>query len=167
MNTGLESWSCNLIDGGLRVDCRRSLHSFDCRYCRRSILFDLPRRGVVGPVFLTGENLASVVVSIQPSYYENPAEAGRYAHLQSISYADGSWEKYDYDADGNRVLVMRPWKDLALASATEANSRSTRYKFSNFDGVTALCIRHLNDRLGSGGVFPDDQNIVSHKAGCL
>jgi len=69
------------------------------------------------------------------SYYENPAEAGRYAHLQSISYADGSWEKYDYDADGNRILVMRPWKDLALASATEANSRSTRYTFSNFDGV--------------------------------
>ena len=30
---------------------------------------------------------------------------------------------------------MRPWKDLALASATEANSRSTRYTFSNSDGV--------------------------------
>jgi len=69
------------------------------------------------------------------TYYENAAQAGRYAHLNSISYPDGSWEKYDYDANGNRVLVMRPWKDLTLAAATEANSRSTRYTYSNFDGV--------------------------------
>lgn len=79
------------------------------------------------------------------TYYENPAEPGRYAHLQSVAYPDGSWEKSDYDTDGNLVLVMRPWKDLPLASATEANARSTRYTYSNSDGVeTSLYAKHIS-----------------------
>jgi RHS repeat-associated protein len=79
------------------------------------------------------------------TYYENPAQPGRYGHLQSISYADGSWEKSDYDTGGNLVLVMRPWKDLTLASATEANARSTRYTYSNSDGVqVALYAKHIS-----------------------
>jgi RHS repeat-associated protein len=79
------------------------------------------------------------------TYYENPAEPGRYAHLQSITYPDGSWEKSDYDTGANRVLVMRPWKDLALASATEANARSTRYTYSNSDGVqVSLHAKHIS-----------------------
>lgn len=68
-------------------------------------------------------------------YYTNPVEDFRYQKLQSIAYPDGSWEKYDYDTAGNRVLVLRPWLDLALASATEANSRSTRSTYSNSDGI--------------------------------
>jgi len=79
------------------------------------------------------------------TYYENPAEAGRYAHLQSVSYPDGSWEKSDYDTGGSLVLVMRPWKDLPLASATEANARSTRYTYSNSDGVqVSLYAKHIS-----------------------
>jgi len=79
------------------------------------------------------------------AYYENPAQPGRFAQLQSITYPDGSWEKYDYNTSGNRVLVMRPWKDLALVSATEANARSTRYTYSNTDGVqVSLNAKHIS-----------------------
>ena len=79
------------------------------------------------------------------TYYENPAQPGRFAHLQSVTYPDGSWEKSDYDANGNLVLVMRPWKDLPLASATEANARSTRYTYSNSDGIqVSLHAKHLS-----------------------
>jgi RHS repeat-associated protein len=69
------------------------------------------------------------------SYYENSGEPGRYAHLQSVTYPDGSWEKYDYDGYGNRVLILRPWKDQSIGTTTEANGYATRYTFSNFDGL--------------------------------
>ena len=73
-------------------------------------------------------------LSIVYSYYEDPSAPGRYAHLQSVTYPDGSWEKYDYDGYGNRVLILRPWKDQPLETATEANSYAVRYTYSNFDG---------------------------------
>jgi len=79
------------------------------------------------------------------TYYENSAEPGRYSKLKSISHPDGSWEKYDYDTSGSKTLSMRPWKDLPLASATEANSKVTRYTYSNFDGVvTSLYAREIS-----------------------
>jgi RHS repeat-associated protein len=71
------------------------------------------------------------------TYYENPAEGGRYGKVATTLSASGSWTKYDYDADGNRALTLRPWKNQPLATATEANSRSTRYTYSNYDGVQA------------------------------
>lgn len=79
------------------------------------------------------------------TYYENASEAGRYAKLKSIEYPDGSWETYDYNTGGGKTLLMRPWKDLMLASATEANSYVTRYTYSNFDGVvTSLNAREIS-----------------------
>ena len=72
-------------------------------------------------------------------YYTVSSETGRFLRLKSITYPDGRWEKYDYDTVGNRVLVLRPWKDLSFASATEANSHAIRTTYSNYDGVeTAL-----------------------------
>ncbi|HSE16369.1 MAG TPA: DUF6402 family protein [Pyrinomonadaceae bacterium] len=72
-------------------------------------------------------------------YYTVASEVGRFIRLKSITHPDGSWEKYDYDTIGNRVLVLRPWKDLSLATATEANSRAIRTTYSNYDGFeTAL-----------------------------
>ena len=70
------------------------------------------------------------------SYYENPAEVGRYRKVQSVTLPNGSWEKYDYDANGNQILLMRPWKDQPLASATEANSYTITYTYSNSDGIS-------------------------------
>lgn len=69
------------------------------------------------------------------AFYENPTEANRYRRVKSIAKPDGSWEKYDYDSNGNKVLVLRPWKDQPLASATEANSYAVSYTYSNTDGI--------------------------------
>lgn len=73
------------------------------------------------------------------AYYEVSSEVGKFTRLKSVTYPDGKWEKYDYDTIGNRVLELRPWKDLSLATATEANSYAIRTTYSNFDGFeTAL-----------------------------
>lgn len=69
------------------------------------------------------------------TYYENPAELGSYGKVKTVTNPDGAWEKNVYDAFGNRTLVLRPWKDLSLAAATEANSRATYYTYSNTDGL--------------------------------
>jgi YD repeat-containing protein len=89
-----------------------------------------------------GEELAQEVVdpdgaalTTSYSYYEDPNEI-RWHKIKSISYADGSWIKYDYDNNGNLSLVLRPWKDLALASATDQNARATLYTYSTSDGIT-------------------------------
>ena len=87
------------------------------------------------------------------SYYENAAEVGRYSRLKSVVNPDGSWEKHDYDSAGNEVLVLRPWKDLTLEAATEANSYATRYTYSNSDGIITSLYTHLlsssTEKIGS------------------
>ena len=70
------------------------------------------------------------------AYYEDPTQAGRYRKLKSVSLPDGSWEKYDYDSMGNRTALLRPWKDLTLASATASNSHAFIYTYTNTDGIT-------------------------------
>ena len=69
------------------------------------------------------------------AYHQVSTEAGRYRRVKSITNPDGSWEQYDYDSTGNRVLVLRPWKDQQLATATEANSYAIRTTYSNYDGI--------------------------------
>ncbi|HEX8000313.1 MAG TPA: RHS repeat-associated core domain-containing protein [Pyrinomonadaceae bacterium] len=76
------------------------------------------------------------------TYYDNPDEI-RWHKIKSIVYADGSWVKYDYDESGNLMLALSPWKDLPLESATEDNSRATRYTYSNFDGIETSFTPHL------------------------
>jgi RHS repeat-associated protein len=90
-----------------------------------------------------GEELFQVVVDPDAAaltttytYYEDPNEV-RWHKIKSISYPDGSWIKYDYDNNGSLALVLRPWKDLALASATDQNARATLYTYSNSDGITS------------------------------
>lgn len=67
------------------------------------------------------------------TYYENASEIHRYQKVQSIVYPDGSWEKYDYDVFWNISKIIRPWKDLDMASATESNSHVTLYGYTNSD----------------------------------
>lgn len=69
------------------------------------------------------------------SFYQVSSEVGRYRRVKSVTKPDGSWEQYDYDASGARVLVLRPWKDQPLATATEANSYAIRTTYSNTDGI--------------------------------
>jgi RHS repeat-associated protein len=79
------------------------------------------------------------------TYYESSSEVGRFRRLKSVANPDGSWEQYDYDSIGNRVLVLRPWKDQTLASASEATSYAVRTTYSNYDGI----IVSLHPRLTS------------------
>jgi RHS repeat-associated protein len=77
------------------------------------------------------------------SYYENGSETGRYSRLKSIVNPDGSWELYDYDSAGNKVLVLRPWKDQSIANAVEDNSHAIRYTYSNSDGIITSLYTNL------------------------
>lgn len=70
------------------------------------------------------------------TYYQVSSETGRYRKVKSITMPDGSWEQYDYDSVGNQVLILRPWKDQPLASASEATSYAIRKTYSNYDGIT-------------------------------
>ncbi len=78
------------------------------------------------------------------TYYENPNfnEEHRYQKVSSVTFPDGSWEKYDYDVFWNVSTIMRPWKDLSMESATEANSQLTIFGYSNSDngvfGISAF-----------------------------
>ncbi len=77
------------------------------------------------------------------SYYENThfSEEHRYQKLRSVTFPDGSWEKYDYDIWFNISTIMRPWKDLSMATATEANSHVTLFGYTNSDnGVFATAV---------------------------
>jgi YD repeat-containing protein len=70
------------------------------------------------------------------AYYDVASkDEDRYTKVKSVTNPDGSWEKYDYDSSGNKKLVLRPWKDLTLAAATEDNSYATYYTYSNTDGI--------------------------------
>jgi RHS repeat-associated protein len=93
-------------------------------------------------VFPWGEELIKLVVDPDGaalttvySFYENSSEVGRFRRLKSVLNPDGSWEKYDYDTYGNQVLVLRPWKDQSLESASEATSVAVRRTYSNYDGI--------------------------------
>lgn len=89
------------------------------------------------------------------SYYEDSGEAGKYRKLKSLTKPDGSWEKYDYDSHGNKILLLRPWKDLPLAVATEENSHVTKTYFTNSDGIKLSVFPRVVDSIEEkiGGVL--------------
>lgn len=68
------------------------------------------------------------------AYFQDSTEEGRYGKVQSKTSPDGSWEKYDYDQYGNLVKLLRPFKDLQLASADDGNSYQTVYEYTNNNG---------------------------------
>jgi RHS repeat-associated protein len=80
-----------------------------------------------------GANLATTY-----TYFQNATENGRYGRVQTVARPDGSWEKYDYDGVGNRMLTIRPWKDQTIAGASEFFGDSVRYTYSNNDGINVL-----------------------------
>ena len=75
----------------------------------------------------------SAALTTTYTYYENPSETNRYRKVKTITYPDGLWEKYEYDEYWNIRSIMRPWKDLSMASATESNSHMTIYGYTNSD----------------------------------
>jgi RHS repeat-associated protein len=99
----------------------------------------------ISKIFPWGEEL--VKETIDPNganlittydYYHDVNQKGKYSKVKSISYPDDSWVKYDYDDVGNLSLVMRPWKDQSRESATESNSHTTHFTYTNFDGFVSM-----------------------------
>jgi RHS repeat-associated protein len=94
-------------------------------------LFAWPKQELIREVVDPG----GAALSTTYVYYQVSTEPGRFRRVKSVTNPDGSWEQFDYDSTGNRVLVLRPWKDLALATTTEANSYAIRTTYSNYDGI--------------------------------
>lgn len=65
-------------------------------------------------------------------YYDNPSETGRYTRLKKVVQADGRWVSYDYDAEGRRTLVWRPWKDSPEWTLPE-EADATYYNYAPVD----------------------------------
>ncbi|MBA4387216.1 MAG: hypothetical protein C0404_04490 [Verrucomicrobia bacterium] len=92
-------------------------------------------------VYRTGgdgkERLAASVVSPGDialtssfTYYENPAESGKYGNLKLQVAPDGSWIRYDYSAAGLNTLVVSGFKD-ADTNATAEQARSVEFSYDN------------------------------------
>ncbi|NOT64286.1 MAG: RHS repeat protein [Acidobacteria bacterium] len=92
-------------------------------------------------VYLTypfGEKLAKLIrdpdgaaLTTVYTYYENATEAHKYGKMSSLTNADGSWEKYDYDVNNKLSQVLRSWKDIAMAAADLTNCRATLYVYEH------------------------------------
>jgi hypothetical protein len=46
-----------------------------------------------------GEEERGYIRTTTYTYYQNPIESYRYAHVETITFPDGSWETYDYPTD--------------------------------------------------------------------
>jgi RHS repeat-associated protein len=99
----------------------------------------------VSKIFAWGEELIKETIDPEGAnlvttydYYQDSTQKGKYGKVKSISYPNGYWVKYDYDSIGNISLAMRPWKDQAMASATESNSHTTHFTYTNFDGIVTM-----------------------------
>ena len=66
------------------------------------------------------------------AYYTDSEESG-YGHLKSVSYPDGSWVRYEYDAVGRTVKQIHPWLDSSVG-ASEGNARVTEYFYVPHNG---------------------------------
>jgi RHS repeat-associated protein len=145
----IDSWSLT-TGGGARIETRTNTYPTVSSRVEVHVIKDntgqtVSKTARTYHMYPWGEELIREVVDPDAAalttiyaYFEGQTDPVHYSRLQSISYPDGSWEKYDYDADGNRIMVMRPWKDLSMSSATEANSYVTRSYFSAFDGIVTL-----------------------------
>ena len=67
-------------------------------------------------------------------YYDNPNEPGRYSRERLVTRPDGSWVRYDYDAEGRRIQKVTPWLDSDPESAPE-DSVETLYDYTPVDPV--------------------------------
>ncbi len=70
-------------------------------------------------------------------YHDNSSDSANYARLKWVIQPDGSWQRYDYYADGGSsgkiYHAYRPWKNLPTlpSDATETNCHLTTYSYSS------------------------------------
>lgn len=73
------------------------------------------------------------------TYYDNATtDGGAYGLLKQVVNADGSWERYEYDAQGRETKKVATWLDGSPA-ASEGASRVTTTSWSQ-DGLTATIV---------------------------
>jgi len=61
-------------------------------------------------------------------YYTNSSEKGRYSKERLITEPDGSWIRYDYDAEGRKIEEVTPWQDSpSTSSASLAKVKTFDY----------------------------------------
>ncbi len=65
-------------------------------------------------------------------YYDDPQESGRYGNEKETINADGSWIRYDYDAQGRKTREITPWLD-SPADAPENEAKVTEYAYTPVD----------------------------------
>jgi len=70
--------------------------------------------------------------ALTTTYAYHTAAGGGYGRLQSVTYPDGFWVRYDYDSShaghGNLSAILRPWQDspgVTAANATTSNCHAT------------------------------------------
>ncbi len=67
------------------------------------------------------------------TYYNTSSETGRYGKVATVVNPDGSWRKYDYDAQGRMTLELSSWKDATLGAASAGNARSRTFDYTPLD----------------------------------
>ena len=74
------------------------------------------------------EDPDGIALSTYYDYYTNEAEAGRYGKEKQVTYPNGSWIKYDYDAEGRKIQEITPWLDSPVtATASQAVEKAYSY----------------------------------------
>ena len=71
-------------------------------------------------------------------YHTTEGEPG-YGQLKSVSYPDGSWVRYAYDAQGRTAKQVRPWLDSPV-DAPENAARVTEYLYVSHDSSDTVAI---------------------------
>ncbi|WP_309387622.1 RHS repeat-associated core domain-containing protein [Cerasicoccus frondis] len=65
------------------------------------------------------------------SYYDSSGQNG-FGNLQSVTYPNDSWVKYEYDSEGRISKEIEPWKNSSISDA-ESSHRVTQYSYSPED----------------------------------
>jgi RHS repeat-associated protein len=104
-------------------------------------------------VFTWGEGVVSNIVdpdgaaqTTSTAYYSAASETGRYGRVITSVNPDGSWFKYDYDAQGRQTLELRSWKDAPLSSASSANARARTMDYTPLDAADVLAFNDQRPR---------------------
>ncbi len=91
--------------------------------------------------FEWGEEIVQTVVdpggaalTTTTEYYSDPAQTGSYSRIKSQTNPNGSWQRYEYDAQGRKTLEITPWLD-SPAGAPAASARAVAYSYEPVDSA--------------------------------
>jgi YD repeat-containing protein len=76
-----------------------------------------------------GANLAT-----NYTYYENSGQTGKYGRQKSVQNPDGSWETYDYDAQGRMTVKVMSYNDAAFGSDA-SSAKAVYFSYTSHDAA--------------------------------